>query len=181
MALKAYKHLTDGEVKLVEADSAEEAGLVADVVHGASYIQLQNDGTREEVEAAQGDALWEDVSDELGGGGSAFAHLIEEESEPSVMSDREIISVLDYDDPLGSSYAYIAPDGSIKGHTATGAQFDFHGDGSGVDVRGTGGVLGVGLFTDGALDITSALGTLTLRVDADNDLTVNNVKVQLAA
>lgn len=86
MALKAYKHLTDGEVKLVEADSAEEAGLVADVVHGASYIQLQNDGTREEVAAAQGDALWEDVTGELGGG-SSFAHLTENTELSRIQSD----------------------------------------------------------------------------------------------
>lgn len=87
MALKAYKHLTDGEVKLVEADSAEEAGLVADVVHGASYIQLQTDGSGQEVAAAQGDALWEDVTGELGGGGSAFAHLTEDTDNSEIVFD----------------------------------------------------------------------------------------------
>lgn len=78
MALKAYKHLTDGEVKIVEADSAEETSLLADVVHGASYLQLTSEGHSQEVAAAQGTALWEDVTSDLGtGGGGSSAEVFE--------------------------------------------------------------------------------------------------------
>lgn len=71
MALKAYKHLTDGEVKIVVAGSAEETALLADTVKGASYLQLTSAGHSQEVAAAQDSALWEDVTSDLGSGGSS--------------------------------------------------------------------------------------------------------------
>jgi hypothetical protein len=86
MALKAYKHLTDGQVKLVEAGSAEETALVADTVQGFSYPQLVTAGKSQEIAAVQGDPLWEDVTGELGGG-SAFVHFTEDTG-----SSRELIS-----------------------------------------------------------------------------------------
>jgi hypothetical protein len=68
MALKAYKHLTDGEVKIVASGSAEETSLLADTVTGSSYLQLTSTGHSQEVAAAQGTALWVDVTSDLGGG-----------------------------------------------------------------------------------------------------------------
>jgi hypothetical protein len=68
MALKAYKHLTDGEVKIVNEGSAEETSLLADTVTGSSYLQLTSTGHAQEVAAAQGTALWVDVTSDLGGG-----------------------------------------------------------------------------------------------------------------
>jgi hypothetical protein len=62
MALKAYKHLTDGEVKIVNEGSAEETSLLADTVTGSSYLQLTSTGHSQEVAAAQGTALWVDVT-----------------------------------------------------------------------------------------------------------------------
>jgi hypothetical protein len=69
MALKAYKHLTDGEVKIVNEGSAEETSLLADTVTGSSYLQLTSTGHSQEVAAAQGTALWVDVTSDLGSGG----------------------------------------------------------------------------------------------------------------
>jgi hypothetical protein len=69
MALKAYKHLTDGEVKIVASGSAEETSLLADTVTGSSYLQLTSTGHSQEVAAAQGTALWVDVTSDLGSGG----------------------------------------------------------------------------------------------------------------
>lgn len=78
MALKAYKHLTDGEVKIVESGSAEETALLADTVKGASYLQLTSAGHSQEVAAAQGSALWVDVTSDLGsGGGGSSAEVFE--------------------------------------------------------------------------------------------------------
>jgi hypothetical protein len=71
MALKAYKHLTDGEVKIVNEGSAEETSLLADTVTGSSYLQLTSTGHSQEVAAAQGTALWVDVTSDLGSGGSS--------------------------------------------------------------------------------------------------------------
>src|SRR3954471_10768994 len=78
MALKAYKHLTDGEVKIVESGSAEETSLLADTVTGSSYLQMTSTRHSQEVAAAQGTALWVDVTSDLGsGGGGSSAEVFE--------------------------------------------------------------------------------------------------------
>jgi hypothetical protein len=94
MALKAYKHLTDGEVKIVEAGSAEETSLLGDAVQGASYNELTSTGKSHEVAAAQGTALWVDVTDELGGGGGL----------PTGM-DYQVFEVTDLDIPSGTNWS----------------------------------------------------------------------------
>lgn len=75
MALKAYRHLTNGEVKIVASGSAEETALLADVVHGTSYPQLTSAGHSQEIAAAQGTALWTDVTSELGAGGGGSSNV----------------------------------------------------------------------------------------------------------
>jgi hypothetical protein len=85
MALKAYKHLTDGEVKIVNEGSAEETSLLADTVTGSSYLQLTSTGHAQEVAAAQGTALWVDVTSDLGG--SSFAHLSENTDDTRLEAD----------------------------------------------------------------------------------------------
>jgi hypothetical protein len=97
VALKAYKHLTDGEVKLVEGGSAEETALLADTVTGGSYLQMTSAGHAQEIAAAQGTALWVDVTSELGaGGGSSFTHVTEDPDDNFVGVD---VTMIGADDP----------------------------------------------------------------------------------
>lgn len=76
MALRAYKHLTDGEIKLVAAGSAEEDALLTDTVRGASYLRATSNGHSEEIPAAQGHPLWEDVTEDL----SSLTPFVQSES-----------------------------------------------------------------------------------------------------
>jgi hypothetical protein len=91
MALKAYKHLTDGEVKIVNEGSAEETSLLADTVTGSSYLQLTSTGHAQEVAAAQGTALWVDVTSDLGG--SSFAHLSENTDDTRLEAGSELLKL----------------------------------------------------------------------------------------
>lgn len=95
MAFKFYKHLTDGEVKAVEEDSAQESEILADVVTGASYIQQTGAGKSQEVAAAQGTALWEDVSADMGG--SFFAHLTENADTQGIRATYDLVVTADDD------------------------------------------------------------------------------------
>jgi hypothetical protein len=133
MALKAYKHLTDGEVKIVEEGSAEETSLLADTVTGSSYLQLTSTGHSQEIAAAQGTALWVDVTDDLGGG-SSFAHLSED---------------------LTNGYVFVETSGSFFG-VMVGAAIDYSGAYTEVDAgtiaigaqNTAGPALTVGTFSD---------------------------------
>jgi hypothetical protein len=96
MALKAYKHLTDGEVKIVNEGSAEETSLLADTVTGSSYLQLTSTGHSQEVAAAQGTALWVDVTSDLGSGGGGGL--------PTGM-DYQVFEVTDLLIPAGTDWS----------------------------------------------------------------------------